>query len=433
MAVVVFPFALVSGEAYGATEIVFLSPETSPEAIATDMEIIERFQTANPDITVTLDHADLNTLLPKLSAQLRAGTSPDVAFFSPRYVNDLVVQNALVELGDVFQEIGDLPEKLLVPTPDGKIYDIPAVTESIGLYYRTDLFEEAGLEPPKTWDEWLAAAEKLTVDKDGDGKIDQYGFGFCGDPNQLGFAFQSLTWSNGGNYFDAENRVTIDAPEVVEALEFLGKMSKFAPPGAENVKYTDLGVMFSQGLVATVRYPGRLLLHVERYGPELNGKVGFVPTPLGPKNNEQIIHACINDFVVINTGNEETTEAAKKFVKFYMQDEQYLLFIRNATPGHALPVRASIKTSDDYYAPDEKNNNHLAKWKDTIQTSIEYVSTCGVDYHMRHKGVANPYYGRALSSPVYSQELVKFVVGETDAASALSAIAKDWREEFEIE
>lgn len=431
--VAMFTVALLSGAAYGATEIVFLSPETSPEAIATDTEIIKMFEAANPDIKVTLDHADLNTLLPKLAAQLRAGTSPDVAFFSPRYVNDLVEQGALVELGDLFKAIGDIPETLLVPTTDGKIYEIPMVMELGGLYYRTDLFQEAGIEPPKTWDEWLAAAEKLTVDKDGDGKMDQYGFGFCGDPNQLGFDFQSLAWANGGNYFDAENRVSIDDPKVVTALEFLGKLQKFAPPGIENVKYADLGVMFSQGLVAMVRYPGRLLLHVARYGPELNGKIGFVPTPPGPDGDKSIIHACINDLVVFKTDHPEKIEAAKKFVKFYMDDEAYLYFIRHSTPGHALPVRESIKTDEAYYAPDPSNDDHLAKWKDLIRTAIDYGADYGIDYHMRHKGVSNQYYGRAVTSPVYNQELVKFVTGGADAATVLKTIAEDWREEFEIE
>lgn len=43
-----------------------------------------------------------------------------------------------------------------------------------------DLFEERGVEPPAngdwTWDEFFAAAEKLTFDRDNDGKTDVYGF-----------------------------------------------------------------------------------------------------------------------------------------------------------------------------------------------------------------------------------------------------------------
>jgi ABC-type glycerol-3-phosphate transport system substrate-binding protein len=44
----------------------------------------------------------------------------------------------------------------------GNLYIVPFVTDIIGLYYRTDLFEKAKLQPPKTWDELLDAAKKKT-------------------------------------------------------------------------------------------------------------------------------------------------------------------------------------------------------------------------------------------------------------------------------
>ncbi len=45
----------------------------------------------------------------------------------------------------------------------------------IGTYYRTDLFQEKGLQPPTTWDEYLSAAQALTTDTDGDGNTDIWG------------------------------------------------------------------------------------------------------------------------------------------------------------------------------------------------------------------------------------------------------------------
>src|SRR5690606_29147529 len=55
-----------------------------------------------------------------------------------------------------------------------------------GLLYRTDLFEEAGLTPPETWDEFIEVAKKLTVDTDGDGSIDRWGFAMVGSNNGSG-------------------------------------------------------------------------------------------------------------------------------------------------------------------------------------------------------------------------------------------------------
>ena len=48
--------------------------------------------------------------------------------------------------------------------PDGKQYYLPLQYVVIYLYYRQDLFQQAGLQPPKTFDEFLAAAKALTKD-----------------------------------------------------------------------------------------------------------------------------------------------------------------------------------------------------------------------------------------------------------------------------
>ena len=44
------------------------------------------------------------------------------------------------------------------------------------MFYRTDLFEKAGLKPPTTVEEFVRVAKSLTADTNGDGKIDQWGF-----------------------------------------------------------------------------------------------------------------------------------------------------------------------------------------------------------------------------------------------------------------
>lgn len=408
--------------------ITYLTPETDPTAVAMDEMIIARFEAAYPNTKVILDHADLNTVLPKISAQLRGGTAPDVAFFSPRYVNDMVAQNALVPLDDVFAQIGDITRNLVVPTVDGKVYDIPACTESICLYYRTDIFEEAGLEPPTTWEELKEVAKQLTVDTDGDGKIDQYGFGYCGAPGQLGFDFQAISWANGGNLFDENNEVDIDSPEAFGALEFLVEMKEFCPPGIENVDFPELGVQMASGKIAMARGNGRLLLHIERYNQELRGKLGNIAFPAGPMGDTPIVHACINDFVVFNTS--KNVDVAKDFVSFYMADEQYLAFIKNATPGHALPVRKAIQDSPDYYAKNVANNNHINNYKDVIKHSIDLVNEYGVDYHMRFPGVVNPHYGKAYSSQIYGSELARAVSGKISAENALANIAEQWRLDY---
>jgi multiple sugar transport system substrate-binding protein len=405
--------------------ITFLSPETDPGSIKVDNEIIAAFEKANPGVKVKLTHANLNDVLPKLSAMLRAGTAPDLAYSSPKFVPPLVDQGQLVPMDDVFKKLGDVPRKFVTGNSKKQIYDIPVAQEVRLLYYRKDLFAAAGIKPPTTFAEWLQAAKDLTVDTNKDGKIDQFGISITGAPPEVSYDFSCFLWANGAELFDSKLKVAIDSARAVEALEFLGKLKEYAPPGVTNTTYKDVSVNFANGLAAMAVYPGRMLLNIDRYNPALAPKVGVVALPYGPGNNQPLTHTAINNFIIFKTSKQ--VDAAKKFVLFYMQDKQYLKFLTGSAPGHSLPVRNSWLNNPDYFA-----DPAIAKWKDLVKASMDYSFKYGTDFHLRHPGVVDPYVGRATADPTYSREINKYLAGETSAKQALTATANAWRDMFGI-
>jgi len=401
--------------------ITYLTPETDPTSVAVDNKIIKRFEEIHPDVKVNIQHANLQEVLPKLAAQLRAGTAPDVAFFSPRMVPGLVEQGFLLPLGDLFEDIGDIPRKFVTPTLDHKIYDIPIHMESQVMYYRKDRFEKAGIKPPTTFDEWLKAADALTVDTDGDGKIDQYGVSIEGED---GGSFANILWANGGEFFDENNNVVIDSPQAIEALEFWGKLAKFAPPGVVNTGTPEATMQFCGGQTSMVRFPGRLLTNIDRYSPELASKIDIIPGPFGPSGNAPLVHAFVNDFIVFS--GTKYPEICKEFIKFYMSGEQYFEYLTVSTPGHALPIRSSWIDNPEYF-----EFATIKKHKDIIRKSIELATKYGTDFHLRYDTV-NPYLGEALSMPALTTEISKFLIGEITAEQALKKVANSWRKSFGI-
>lgn len=66
------------------------------------------------------------------------------------------------------------------------IYVMPWNIQVLYVYYRPSIFEAAGVEVPKTYEEFLTAIEKCTMDTDGDGKTDVYGFGMRGRQGRTG-------------------------------------------------------------------------------------------------------------------------------------------------------------------------------------------------------------------------------------------------------
>ncbi len=430
-ALILFLVSVLCLTSYAAPKnktITYLTPETDPSSVKVDNEIISAFEKANPGVKVILSHADLEQVLPKLSAMLRAGTAPDVAFLSPRYVPGLVEQKFLVELADVYKKLGDIPRKLITPNQEGKIYDIPAATESRLVYYRKDLFEKAGISVPKTMDEWMKAAKALTVDTDGDGKIDQWGMGLELSTSTIYNVYMQLLWSFGGDAFNKDKKITIDSPVGVEALQYMCDMTKYCPPGALNVDNSDLAIMFAKGLVAMVRLPGRMMFNIDRYNPQLRDKVDVMLGPVAQGVKQPFVKATINDFVVFKTKTSRNTALAKKFVEFYMSDQQYYKFLTAAVPGHSLPVRTGWLNNKAYF-----ENPDIARWNDVVKKSMKWAYEYGTDYQFRNDGMVIPYEGRALVDPTFWSELHKAVSGQVTSEQALKNTAKAWREKYGIQ
>jgi ABC-type glycerol-3-phosphate transport system substrate-binding protein len=95
---------------------------------------------------------------------------------------------------------------------DGKTWGIPFTTETLVLAYKPTMLAEAGIEnPPATWDELKADVEKLTVDKDGDGTPEQYGYGAM-DQGRAKVIWGSMVLQLGGTFFTGGQPDFLSAP-----------------------------------------------------------------------------------------------------------------------------------------------------------------------------------------------------------------------------
>ena len=152
--------------------------------------------------------------------------------------------------------------------PDGKHYYLPIQYVALYLYYRADLFKEAGLEPPKTCDEFLTAAKALT--KDG-----VYGFGLRGakggHDHFLSFALPM------GASFEKGGMVT---PEAINAAQWFVDLHRVAPrlPAVgPNDGFNEITGAFRAGKTAmTIHHIGSSASMVKALGD----KVSAVRVPL---------------------------------------------------------------------------------------------------------------------------------------------------------
>lgn len=136
-------------------------------------------------------------------------------------------------------------------TVDGKLLAIPFTFDVRALYYRTDLFEAAGItEPPTTWENFLSAAEALNQPPD------IYGFMMVGRGDPALREYSDRLWENGGDFLEMglePSRPTWNEPAGVEALEFMRNLIweyEVVPPGVPSYGWEENSQLFAAGQAA---------------------------------------------------------------------------------------------------------------------------------------------------------------------------------------
>ncbi len=165
---------------------------------------------------------------------------------------------------------------------DGKLYAVPFYAESAMTYYRTDLFQKAGITMPAapTYAQIMEYAEKIT-----DKPNQVYGICLRGKPGwgeNIAFITPLVT-SFGGQWFDQQWKATLDTPEWNKAITYYSDMlRRFGPPGATSNGFNENLALFAGGrcgmwIDSTVA--AGLLFDPKQ--SQVADKVGFAPMPTG--------------------------------------------------------------------------------------------------------------------------------------------------------
>jgi multiple sugar transport system substrate-binding protein len=205
---------------------------TEPHWEASLREAFETFEAQNPNIKIELDYVSYADKDTKYATEIDAGAGPDVIHLHAYSLRSFIERGFLQDITPfIEQEGGDAflapwyPQTLELMQHEGAYYAIPGDFMSMALFYNTTLYEEAGLDPgkaPATWDEFLANAQALTQDRNGDGRTNSWGFGTIGAVSP-GFElrFTPILFSHGGDYLNEDLTCSaLNSPEAREAFAF---------------------------------------------------------------------------------------------------------------------------------------------------------------------------------------------------------------------
>ncbi|WP_417581019.1 ABC transporter substrate-binding protein [Pelagibacterium sp.] len=397
----------------GYTLRVKLIGGTQYERLYTRIPEWEEMTGATVEIVSSKNHFDLDREIKQdmAAGQISWCVGSNHTSFAPQY-------------GDLYIDLNDhIPESelsqyvegtLAASEVDGRLVQLPRVTDVSNLYYRKSAYDDADnqaaymeefgveLAPPTTYDEFrqqvIFFADPPNV----------YGTAFAGKDEGMSGRFMEILRANGGDMFDENWNPTFNSPEGVAALQWFIDIYEAGavPAGTVNYTWDDIGQAMAAGqLVLDLDWPGFAGFYADPEASRIADDLGFAVAPVGSagvrgawsgSHSFSVTEACDNK------------DAAVSFAVFMTNDESELL---EAQAGN-LPTRSA--TFDQAVAWFNENDMpHMAEMFQVFQGSLDEART-------------PPLIAQWIEvSNVLWPELQAAIVGEKDAQQALDDAAQE--------
>ncbi len=357
-------------------------------------EGIDIFHKQYPNIKVMLEPVSYGEKETKYTVESAAGRAPDVfhvhafslpMFFGKGFAKDLTP--FIEKEGSGFLDAWyPLPIELM--KHNGKMHAMPGDYMTMVLFYNASMFKEAGLDPnkpPKTTDEFLEYAKKLTRDTNGDGKVDQWGFGTVGAKSP-GFSmrFGPFLWSFGADYLTPDmKRSALDTPEAKEAFAFFVELftkHKVVPPGLTAMNPQEVRTQLAQKKVAMIMGSGWTPPIVNKINPDLNAFEVLQCAP-APVKRKQATAIWLSSWVM-SPSTKHPNEAWQLMKFITSKDIELKWFVDNRVTSSRKDVSgvapeilndkfASVMASQLPYGKVEPQIKEWPEIMDTFTTSLQ--------------------------------------------------------------
>lgn len=397
------------GSALAQTELRLWHMEQPPYRVERMQELIDEFNAANPDIEVSQEVQSWNDVVPKALSAVQARIQPDLLFTIPDFTVTMKATGAVQPLTDVAQALAaehDFLTASLDPySYEGEVWAVPLYGMTQSVWYREDLLEEAGLEPPTTWEELLEVAAALTTD-------DRYGIGIPASrslyTDQVIYNF--MITAGAADLFTEDGQVSFDNPDTVRAFAFYEDLYQYSPPDSVGWVWGDAEAAFAAGQVAMI-IQFTTITTFDQQTDEAPDNLGVVSIPV-PSDAGQAGSIYYSNGIMLLSGDEEKRAAAEQFISFLLEPDNYGRFL-NMEPGLFLPVTRSGQDTETLWS-----DPLVVAYRPQIETMIANSET-GALFGFTGEQVFD------AIGPISAQNLLSQVVQRmvVDGESAAEAVA----------
>ncbi|GLU48012.1 sugar ABC transporter substrate-binding protein [Nocardiopsis ansamitocini] len=277
--------ALVLAAATGCTAghqkptlTVWIMAGTHPDASAYFADANAAF-TESTGADVTVEFIPWGDAHDKFITAIAGNTAPDVAEVGTTWTPEFAAVGALADLGDMGWHPGaHVPGLVEAGTVDGRLYGVPWHVAVRAVLYRTDVFEDLGLEPPRTWAQLRKVARTIA-----DRRPELTAFPVAGGAE---YPLLSFIWGAGGEIAlqnpDGTWTSGLDSPEAREGIAFLTGLARHdgvSSTGAVTWQETDVQDNFTDERVAMAVLGSWAPKAILAANPDLRGRLAAFPIP----------------------------------------------------------------------------------------------------------------------------------------------------------
>jgi len=315
----------------------------------------------------------------------------------------------LVDLKEYFDEqvtAGHFQQLIANNTVDGRLVAMPWFIDAGLLYYRADLLQKYGLEPPLTWADMVEAARTIQEGERAEGNDRFWGYVWQGRAYE-GLTCNALEWIssfNGGTIVGEDGKITINNPRAIEAVDLAASwVGDISPDGVLNYDEEAARGVFQSGNAAFMRnWPYAWALSNSPDSP-VNGKVGVLSLPKGGEDGKST--GVLGGWQLAVSKYSDNVEVAVDLVRYLTGFAEQK---RRAIEGSFNPTLSALYDDPEILAA----NPFMGELKETFVNAIA-----------RPSGVTGGKYNEASSA--FWNAVHATLSGNGDAASNLAALERD--------
>ena len=322
--------------------IQFMHMQVEQERQDVIAKLIEKFEAENPGIKVEQMPTNEDDYDTKITSLGGTGVLPAVMEFSQDQAKTSVT-NDFIDLAANKEVISGKGEEEffdgalnVIKTEDGNDYvGVPVSGWVQGIWCNTAMLKEKGFDVPQNWDDVLEIAKAFY-----DPNSKQYGIAL--PTSESAFSeqvFSQFAISNGANVFNGDGTVTIDTPEMKEALNYYKELASYSMPGSTEV--ADVKDAFVNQNAPLCLYSTYILRAVQEAGFLDDVELAL------PNKTQQAAYGCVIVLSIASGLDDAEKAAAEKFVSFMLEKENNESWLLMA-PGGIQPVLSEVAEDAAY-------------------------------------------------------------------------------------